>query len=72
MEGEPLITGKRVRLVRAPHFGETGIVLRIPVEQERFPSGLIAFPVVIELENGETISTPRENVEIIEQSTSES
>ncbi len=72
VEGEPLITGKRVRMIRAPHVGETGIVSGVPTERERFPSGLIAFPVVIELENGETISTPRKNVEIIEQSTLES
>lgn len=68
VEGEPLVIGKRVRMLRKPHAGEIGVIVEIGAQQQRFASGLLGFAVTVELDDGAAVVAPRNNVEVYEDS----
>lgn len=59
--------GSPVRIIRAPHFGSLGKVVDLPIQLTELPSGTVVRVLVAELANGERITVPRANVEIIER-----
>lgn len=62
----PLKPGIRVRLLRAPYFGESGIVREILDRAVQFPSGILARSVKVELSSGGTVTVPMANLEVIQ------
>jgi hypothetical protein len=62
-----MMKGSLVRVIRAPHFGEIAKVTDLPVELQRVESGSKVRVIELELENGEVVTVPRANVEIIEE-----
>jgi hypothetical protein len=69
-EGGPvqglLEPGAAVRLIREPYFGELGTVDALPAELTTLASESKARIVSVRLSRGETVITPRANVELIE------
>ena len=59
--------GTLLRIIREPHFGETGRVTSLPVELQVIESGSQVRVVEVELEKGSKVIVPRANVEIIEE-----
>ena len=57
--------GDKVRGIRAPYFGELGVLKELPNEPTVLASGSKARVMVVEFENGETAIVPRANVEAI-------
>jgi hypothetical protein len=62
-----MIKGSLVRIIRAPYFGEIAKVMDLPVNLQRVESGSKVRVIELELENGEVVTVPRANVEIIEE-----
>jgi len=60
-----LETGQTVRMRRAPHAGEIGILVKIRPGLSPLPSGLRAPAGDVKLENGEQILVPLVNLEIV-------
>jgi hypothetical protein len=58
--------GDPVRGIRAPHFGQLGRVIALPVEPEVLESESRARVMVIQFEDGQEARLPRANVEVIE------
>jgi hypothetical protein len=58
--------GAPVRLIREPYFGELGTVAALPSELTTLASESKARVVTIRLTRGDTVVTPRANVELIE------
>lgn len=61
-----LAPGAPVRLIREPYFGELGTVESLPAELTVLASESKARVVTVRLSRGETVVTPRANVELIE------
>jgi hypothetical protein len=61
-----LAVGVPVRLIREPKFGHLGKVIGLPVQPVLIPSGAKVRVAEIELGDGETITLPRANLELIE------
>lgn len=59
--------GSAIRIIRAPHFGKLGKVVELPIQLARMESETLVRMLVAELENGEKVSVPRANVEMIER-----
>ncbi|MEL7645642.1 MAG: hypothetical protein AAGU04_05170 [Anaerolineaceae bacterium] len=57
--------GRRVRLLGKPYTGSTGEIVELPVEPEKFASGLMMRAVVVRREDDLIVRIPRENVELI-------
>jgi biotin carboxyl carrier protein len=70
-EGEALsqgmVSGTPIRIIRQPYFGAIGKVHSLPVELQRLESESMVRVVNIELDEGEVVTVPRANVEIIEE-----
>ena len=62
-----MIPGTPIRIIRQPYFGAIGIVHRLPVELQILESESAVRVVEIKLGNGEVVTVPRANVEIIEE-----
>jgi hypothetical protein len=60
-----LEVGKHVRLLGKPYTGNTGVIVELPEEPEKFASGLVMRAVVVQREDEQIIRIPRENVELI-------
>lgn len=60
-----MMTGTRIRAIRAPFFGQLGVVKSLPVGLEKLETESFARVVEIELDNGITAILPRANVELI-------
>ncbi|MDZ4688908.1 MAG: hypothetical protein SH850_27850 [Planctomycetaceae bacterium] len=58
--------GAPVRLIREPYFGELGTVAGLPSELTVLASESKARVVTVRLSRGDTVVTPRANVEVIE------
>ncbi len=58
--------GTPVRVIRDPYFGLLGTVKALPEKLEVLGSGSKARVLVVALENGESVTVPRANVELIE------
>lgn len=59
--------GTPVRIIRDPYFGAIGHVTNLPVQLETVQSESQVRIVKVQLDNGETVTVPRANVEIIEE-----
>jgi hypothetical protein len=70
-EGETLsqgmVSGTPIRIIRQPYFGAIGKVHSLPVELQQLESESMVRVVNIELDEGEVVTVPRANVEIIEE-----
>ncbi len=60
-----LVIGSRVRLIRVPYFGQYATVEELPHNSEVIATGASARVLRARLENGELITVPRTNVELI-------
>jgi len=58
--------GTPVRIIRNPYFGKIGKVIELPIELERIETESHVRVVRVKLEDGETVTVPRANIEIIE------
>jgi hypothetical protein len=59
--------GTPIRIIRDPYFGAIGHVINLPVQLATVQSESQVRIVEVQLENGETVTVPRANVEIIEE-----
>jgi len=62
-----MVPGTPIRIIRQPYFGAIGKVHSLPVELQRLESESKVRVVNIELDEGEVVTVPRANVEIIEE-----
>ncbi len=58
--------GSLVRLIRNPWFGEIATVASLPEQPARLPTGALARVLEARRTNGEIVTVPRANVEIVE------
>ena len=65
-EGQDLSIGTPIRVIREPYFGRLGQVAALPPELQQIPSGAMVRVLEADLD-GERVTVPRANVEIIEQ-----
>jgi len=59
-----LVVGARVRLIRAPHFGEVGEVTGLPEAPERIETGARVRVARVRLADGKDATVPRANLEL--------
>jgi len=59
--------GSPVRIIRVPHFGQLGKVVELPPQLEVVESGAKVRIMRVQLPDGETVTVPRANVEVIEE-----
>lgn len=59
--------GSPIRLIREPHFGRLATVAGLPEEPQQIETEAKVRVLAATLENGEKITVPRANVELIEQ-----
>ncbi|NLF24525.1 MAG: hypothetical protein GX589_02560 [Deltaproteobacteria bacterium] len=57
--------GSRVRIVRVPYFGKLGEVVDLPDGVERIESGAMARVLRAKLDEGQVVTVPRANVELV-------
>ena len=62
-----MVPGTPIRIIRQPYFGAIGKVHSLPVELQQLESESMVRVVNIELDEGEVVTVPRANVEIIEE-----
>ena len=62
---KPLEVGAAVRIIRVPYFGKLAEVVELPQDAELIPSGAKVRVLRARLENGEIVSVPRANVELV-------
>lgn len=63
---QSLDIGSRVRVIRAPHFGELGRITRLPVELTEIETESKVRIALVQLDQGEEVRVPRANLEIIQ------
>ena len=61
----PLQVGAQVRALRAPNLGKVGAVVDLPAQPQRIESGARLPVAVVDLEDGEQVSVPLANLELI-------
>lgn len=61
-----LALGIAVRIIRQPHFGEIGRVTGLPVELQDIETEAKCRVLEVQLDDGQRVTLPRANVEIIE------
>jgi hypothetical protein len=61
-----LAVGSPVRIIRHPNFGRLGVVRALPAEPAVLESEVRARVVQVELSDGQLVTVPRANVEVIE------
>jgi hypothetical protein len=59
--------GDEVRIIREPYFGQLGTVRALPPELQQIETGTRVRVMEVELKDGQVVTIPRANVEIIEQ-----
>lgn len=64
---QTLELGTRIRIIREPYFGMLGEVVALPPEPVLIESGAKVRTLKAKLENGEDVTVPRANVEIIQE-----
>lgn len=62
-----MVVGSLIRIIRAPYFGEIAKVHDLPINLQRVESGSKVRVIELELEDGQIVTVPRANVEIIEE-----
>jgi len=63
---EGLVPGTSIRLIREPYFGRLGTVVELPPELQVIETEAYVRILKAKLENGQIVTVPRANVEIIE------
>ncbi|MCB0358435.1 MAG: hypothetical protein KDD44_02335 [Bdellovibrionales bacterium] len=61
-----LEVGRKIRIIRVPYFGMLAEVVELPGEPRKIPTGAKVRVLLARLENGQTITVPRANVELLE------
>jgi len=61
----PMTTGVRVRALRTPHLGKVGTVVDLPVQPRKIESGARLPVAVVDIDDGEQVSIPLANLELI-------
>ena len=64
---EGLVVGSLVRVIREPYFGKIGKVVELPPELREIETEAKVRVLLLELEDGQVVTIPRANVEIIEE-----
>ena len=62
-----MVPGTPIRIIGDPYFGKIGTVLSLPVQLKKVETGSDVRVVDIKLEDGEIVTVPRANAEIIEE-----
>ena len=62
-----MYTGTRVRIIRAPYFGDIGTVKYLPVDLQQLESESSVRVMVVQLDDGREVRIPRANAEIMEE-----
>jgi hypothetical protein len=62
-----LEVGSPVRIIREPHFGKLGKVVALPPELREIETGAKVRILEVDLEDGERVTLPRANVEMLEE-----
>jgi hypothetical protein len=62
-----MVPGTPVRIIGDPYFGKIGTVSSLPVQLKKVETGSDVRVVDVKLEDGEIVTVPRANVEIIEE-----
>ncbi|MCB0338663.1 MAG: hypothetical protein KDD53_03615 [Bdellovibrionales bacterium] len=57
--------GSRIRIIRVPYFGLEAELVELPLQPEKIPSGVVCRVLKAKLSNGEIVTIPRANVEIV-------
>ena len=57
--------GSRVRIIRYPWFGKQGTVEDLPSQRIRLETGTLSRVAVVKLEDGDSITASRANLELI-------
>ena len=65
--GQGIVVGSNVRIIRAPYFGELGEVTDLPPKLEQMESETMVRVLRAKLRNGDVVTVPRANVEMIEE-----
>ena len=65
-EREAMQEGDPIRVIREPYFGRIGQVSALPSELQQIASGSRARVLEVAFPDGETVTVPRANVEILE------
>jgi len=65
--GRGMVPGTPVRIIGDPYFGKIGTVSSLPVQLKKVETGSDVRVVDVKLEDGEIVTVPRANVEIIEE-----
>lgn len=60
-----LKSGSQVRILCYPHYGSLGVVQDMPQQPEVIPSGAIVRVLRITMDNGQLVTVPRSNVELV-------
>ncbi len=61
-----LTPGVRVRVLRKPYLGFVGVVRSVLAEAIRYPSGILARSVEVDLDAGEVVLVPIANLEVLQ------
>jgi hypothetical protein len=62
-----MVPGTPIRILRQPYFGAIGVVHSLPVELQALESESKVRVLNVELDDGQIVTVPRANVEIIEE-----
>jgi hypothetical protein len=60
-----LSIGARVRVIRVPYFGATGVVAELPHELTKIETGALVRVLTAKLDDGRQVTVPRANVELV-------
>lgn len=64
--GGGMDSGTLIRIIREPYFGKLATIVELPPELQQVESGTKARVLIAKLENGDVVTVPRANVELIE------
>jgi hypothetical protein len=65
VQGAPFLAGTRVRVLRAPHQYAEGRIVSLPEVPQRLASGLTVWGAEVDLDSGERVFFPLQNLESI-------
>ncbi|MCI5064252.1 hypothetical protein MRY87_00855 [bacterium] len=65
-----LEVGARIRLLRVPYFGKFAEITALPIAEEYIPTGAKTRVLRARLEDGQEVTVPRANVELVENARS--
>lgn len=60
-------SGTPIRVIQTPYFGENGVVISLPINLHKVETEADVRVVEVKLNNGEQVTLPRANVEVIDE-----